>query len=622
MEPLQISTANLENLDTDTLRKLVAATKQVEAEIAKAGPQTDDELWDWIYENMGIEIPRAAVCEGTDVPHVAPFKFFADLYFERVQSALAMANRGGGKTMNVALLHFVNAQFKPGIECCTFGAIDVQADKCYGHLKNWIYDENGELKPEIVDSLRKETNLKNGSKILVLGSTPEQVNGPHPQKVHGDEIEQVREDTWKESRNMSMGKKLKDGRYIKAQDILTSTRKGPRGRMQMLINEIREAKSKGDDPPFELYAWCIFEDAAQVRNCREAPENADLPEWTPEMGEDAKENCKCRCDKQRQGVWDDGTERRLNQVCKGRLYRSRGYKGYDDIVNDFRQNNRFVWEAQIECAESREENLILPDFRESKHVIRHFLPNPKNGPIYMSVDWGGTAANAVSWYQLTEAPLRVVRQNSNFELEEIIIPGNSLVCFDELYHEDWPPTKLGKMVLAKEAVWREEFPDFMVQDRFPDPQGRGARNEWAILDSRLKTHWFANRDFEQQVTYLHELIEDDRFYVDSTRCPMFVAEALSWKRDENTGKEVREFNHQMSAFRYAVANIRMINARILRSAQIAGQMPVAATDREYKDSPVPVAVRQNREGPTDYERWRGRFNTAQPNVNVINLPDR
>lgn len=601
----------MDNLDTETLRKLVAATKQVESDLKKTGPQTDEELWLWIRDNMGIEIPRAGVCEDTDVPHTAPFKFLADLYFERTGSALAMANRGGGKTMNVALLHYLNALFKPGIECCTFGAIDVQADKCYDHLKSWIYDDDGNYKPHIVDSLRKVTNFRNGSKIFVLGSTPEQVNGPHPQKVHGDEIEQVREDTWKESRNMSMSKRIKDGRMIQAQDILTSTRKGPRGRMQQLINEIQDAKRNNEIAAYELYAWCIFEDAAQVKNCREAPENADLPEEE-----------KCNCNKYKNGFWDDDTERYLDRVCGGRLYRSRGYKTYQDITNDFKQNSRYVWEAQIECKESREENLILPQFTRTRNCIKGFQPNPKNGAIYMAVDWGGTAANAVSWYQLVESPVKAVRENRNFELEEFTIPANSLVCFDEIYEEDWPPTKLGKEVHRIEDDWRERVgPQFKVSGRFPDPQGRGPRNEWSQMPRPLRTTFAAVKEVEIQITFLHELLDDVRFFVDENRCPMFVQEIEAWKRDETTGKEVREFNHQMSAFRYAVANIRVINNRILKSKMNATESPVSSSSQQFRSSPVPVAVRNKKDN--ERESWRERFGSAQPhNATVIDFPGR
>lgn len=605
----------MEDLDTTTLRKIAAATRQIEAELKTIGPQNPDQLHAWIKENIGVDIPRVSVCKHTDPVHCAPFDFLSDLYFEKEGSALAMANRGGGKTFLVAVLHYVNALFKPGIEVCTFGAVENQSDRCYEHLKHWIFDDEGEMKAEFTSSLRKVTKMKNGSMIYVLGSTPEQVNGPHPQKAHADEVELMREDTWTESRNMAVSKRLKDGRLIKPQDILTSTRKGPRGRMQELIDLIKEAEQNGTIAPYKLYAWCIYEDASQVPNCREAPENAHLPEFESGMNPD---NCKCRCNEYAQGFWDSGNKRYLNEACGGKLYKSRGFKPYEDITNTFMQNSRAVWEAQQECAKPHTENMILPQFSEVRNVIRHYLPNPKNGPIYMGVDWGGTAANAVSWYQLTESPVQVMYEDHKGDMHEKIIPANSLVCFDELYHEDWPPSKLGREVHRVEDYWRDKLgPDFQVQNRFTDPQGRGARNEWAQMPRALKTQWLGNKDVEQQITYLHELLEDERFYVDGTRCPMFIAEAVSWRRDPNTGKEVRDFNHQMSAFRYAVANIRVVNNRILKKKMAATSMPVASTDRTVRESPVPVSVANQQE--TEYEKWRKRF-SAGPNVNVIDFP--
>jgi hypothetical protein len=137
----------------------------------------------------------------------------------------------------------------------------------------------------------------------------------------------------------------------------------------------------------------------------------------------------------------------------------------------------------------------------------------------------------------------------------------------------------------------------------------------------LKVQWNAVKEVEIQISYLHELLDDGRFFVDETRCPMFIAEIESWKRDPNTGKEVAEFNHQMSAFRYAVANIRVINNRILVKQMNVGHMPVAATAQEFQKSPVPVSIKDRPESEK-HETWRDRFATAGPNVNVLDYPGR
>lgn len=575
---------------------MATAVKSYEEDLKVAGPKNDDQLHQWIIDNIGVNIPRAAVCLDSDPPHSAPFTFLADLYFERVGSALAMANRGGAKTFLVALLHYLNSTFKPGCEGCTFGATEPQSLRAYSHLKSWITDKDGNRKSFIEDTKMKETLWKNGSRVEVLAGTKEAVNGPHPQKAHADEVELMRQDTWEESRNMAIAKVDANGNLIKPQDILTSTRKGPRGRMQELIDKVNKANAKGMAAPYDLYAWCIFEVTAQVQNCREAPENKDKPE--EEL---------CQCHRYQNGFWDDGKDRYLNQVCRGKFYRARGWKPYEDITNTFMQNSRAVWEAQQECSKASTENLILPQFSDKRNIVKHFLPNPKNGPIYMAVDWGGTAANAVGWYQLITWPVTALGHDD----EPFIIPENSLVCFDEIYVPDIPPTKLGLIVHDMEDEYRRKFGDeFRVDYRFPDPHGSGrmARNEWARMERPLRTHFVSTHNFEIQVTYLHELIDDGRFFVDQNKCPMFIEEALSWKRDPKTNNEVKEFNHAMSQFRYAVSNIRVVNDRILRK-RTTSNLPVDATDHQLRESPVPISVKQK---DPEMESWRQRFTSAQP----------
>jgi len=157
----------LEKLSDEELAEMLDAHTQLEARLREMGPQTDDELHEWLKFELGIDIPRTAVCEG----HSAPFDFLADLYFERTEAALGVANRGGAKTFLVAVLHWLNSRFKPGCESCTFGATEAQSLRAYAHLKNWIYDDEktrksgkAVLKPEITTSLMRETVIANGSR--------------------------------------------------------------------------------------------------------------------------------------------------------------------------------------------------------------------------------------------------------------------------------------------------------------------------------------------------------------------------------------------------------------------------------------------------------------------------
>jgi hypothetical protein len=84
------------HMSEEELQELLSAMKQLEARLQESGPQDDDELHDWLKFELGIDIPRVAVCED----HNAPFDLLADLYFERIEAALGVANRGGAKTFH------------------------------------------------------------------------------------------------------------------------------------------------------------------------------------------------------------------------------------------------------------------------------------------------------------------------------------------------------------------------------------------------------------------------------------------------------------------------------------------------------------------------------------------
>jgi hypothetical protein len=704
----------LQTLDDDALKELLRNSEELEQRLAEHGPQTDDELYAWIKSEFGIDLPRKSVCPD----HDPPFKFLADLYFERVGAVLAMGNRGGGKTLLVAILHWLNSIFKPGCESCTFGATEAQSLRCYAYIKGWIYVD-GEKRPEIVSTLMRKTLFTNTSDVEVLPGTPDAVNGPHPQKAHADEVELMREDTWKESRNMrqpldaliatpvgwrrmgdlkvgdyvfgldgkqkrvlalhdiseqdiyrveltdgrsteccnehlwmvcyqpkrsvranfkvmqtqemlksglksiqgyryglplvepvqydeqdlpvdpyvlgvligdgclreqkltfrsedkdilreverrlpetvrvmsdarndgtityriskptfessrnpvmaefdrmgltgcgshekfipdsykrgdirqrldllrglmdtdgsfskdpyfatvserlaadvseivyslggrglcrrkatsasaqklgscgyiyevsvslpdeipflcqrkiekfrprirtlgpairsitfvgrklarcisvedemyltdsyipthnTMGKTLPDGRFLRPQDICTSTRKGPNGRMQKLIDEITAAVNAGFDPPRTLYKWCIKETAAKMTNCQVA---------CPDLPDDQK----CRCHRIRKGNWEDGTPRLLKHICNGDFYRADGWQPFENIIKQFTENDQETFETQSLCLKPEMRFHYLPKFNEAKHCFRNYDPDPRNGPIYTSVDWGG-----------------------------------------------------------------------------------------------------------------------------------------------------------------------------------------------------------------------------------------
>lgn len=545
--------ALLGEMSDDDLREMLKAQEQLEVRLRELGPQNDDELHEWLKHELGIDIPRTSVCEG----HSAPFTFLADLYFERTEAALGVANRGGAKTFLVAVLHWLNSRFKPGCESTTFGATEAQSLRAYAHLKHWIYDEEktrksgkSVLKPEITTSLMRETVFANGSRVEVLPGTPQAVNGPHPQKAHADEIELMDDATWRESRNMTVSGRTKDGRTIIPQDIATSTRKGPSGRVQKLIDEITQSVTEGYKPPRQLYVWCIKETAAQVPNCQEA---------NPNLGDEHK----CGCHRIRKGEWEDGSPRLLNQICGGDFFRSRGWQPYGDVVKQFTENDRETFEVQQLCLKPEMRHHYVPTWRDEKHLIRNFVPDPENGPIFMAVDWGGTNPHAVNWYQLLRVELEVATwfQPVEGKIQTKRISEGSLVCFDEIYIAEIGNDKLAELVKQREERYRQKFPYWRVYERFADPQGKAARMDWKAKG--LRTSWHTTREFEEHIKLVRDIFEDELMYVAGDQCPMWAREVKEWRADPKTGNQIDEFNHCMSNFRYVLANIKKVRMKAL-----------------------------------------------------------
>jgi hypothetical protein len=280
-------------------------SQEEQKEGAPGEPKTPDELWNYIVDRYGVRIARVSVCDD----HDTPFAYVCAGFFETYPNIFGVGPRGGGKSYDQALLHDLNSEWKPGCESATFGAVEEQAKRVYSAFKTFVNRDNIQGEPRISETNYKRVgDMPYGSKVEVLGGTVAAVNGPHPQKAHSDEVEIMRADTWRESRNLASAKTTPDGRHITAQNYATSTMKWKGGRVWQILESFKRAKEKaierfGDDKAlvddlitktttFYVLIWCIFEVAEQVPNCREAPENAHLPEWEPGL---ERSECKCDC---------------------------------------------------------------------------------------------------------------------------------------------------------------------------------------------------------------------------------------------------------------------------------------------------------------------------------------
>lgn len=523
---------------------LAIKLQRLKAQASQIGPQTDDELHAWVKRNYGIHIPRIAVTQG----HDAPFDFFSDAVFQRETSQFVIANREGSKTSLVALIHDTMAQLYPGYEGITAGAIQIQSKRCYSSFKSFIATRDSRRKQmpsigkqtesEIDQLLQSETFYKNGSKVEIVVMTYAAMNGPHSNLLHRDEIELVKtREAFDEGDNITKSGWTRDGRRIKAHDILTSTRKRARGLVQEVVDKCEAAVAAGRKPPYRIYKWGIAETVERVPNCRF--HNPHLPEHE-----------LCVCASYVNDEMPDGSPRTLEKICGGRFGLSDGWRPLDpDICGKFDKNSPAMWAAQHECEKVASEGLILPNFSDDRNGIRGWHPNPEIGPIYIGVDFGGTNPHAVNFYQLVTRPTSARGPNN----EWVIVPAGSIVCFDEIYITEIGNIELATMTKAKLTKWQMIYEGFDFDEIYADIAAKAARIDWAAND--LPCTWRITREVEDHILKCQEIVDARRFFVDIESCPMFCDEAESWQRDPQTGRQIDTYNHCMSDFRYTVANL-------------------------------------------------------------------
>ncbi len=469
--------------------------RQLLRHFLKDGFANDDELHFYIKEFLGYNIPRGKVCAECD----PPFSFLADLYFERTSNALGFATRTGGKTMIVAILNHLQSTFHRQVEIASAGATLDQATKVYRNFMS-LY-ESEYLKDQLVHAIQSYCKTASGSIVETITGTVRGVNSPHPNKARLDEIELMDWEVLQEALSMPVSKTNADGRLIKAQLVLTSTRKYGHGVMQRLLREAKQRRIR-------TYKWCIMDVVEKcTRKCFKDKKYGDCPAWSK---------------------------------CKGLAHKGTGWYKIEDFIDKACQLDEDVWNAQWRNKSPSSEARVYSKLREDVHLIdesdleRMFGVReiPKHWSRRGGLDLGTVAA---------------------FEQIAIEPTTNTYIVCDEVYETD---------ILMRDLTAKiKALPTFQPgQNVYVDPAAKQERLELEQVYEFPNLP--ANNSFTMGRDALRRLIEVDpklgrpRFFILKKRCPGLAGEVFDYSHPKfpdgtvDTTQAIKMKDHACDGCRY------------------------------------------------------------------------
>lgn len=230
------------------ITKSAAIAEKRESSFITRFPETDNELWWWVYSTWGVKIPRSKVCPN----HVAPFDAFADAFFARSPVAVWKASRGfGGKTNLISLLG-MSELVALGAFVTILGGSGAQSLRVHETMSEaWHYP--GAPKEMLLrDPTKFDTYLKNGGKARTLMASTKSVRGPHPQRMRLDEIDEMEMNVLTSAQGQPMRKKNKAGQIIETNTVMSSTHQYPDGTMTEILKRAKQNH-------WPVYQWCYLE---------------------------------------------------------------------------------------------------------------------------------------------------------------------------------------------------------------------------------------------------------------------------------------------------------------------------------------------------------------------------
>lgn len=252
--------SNTKKVQSSTKKAKTVLTLEQRTKLLFSPCKTRDELKSWIKYFLSIELPDVTVSRHADSN---PLDFIWEIYQicvlennpEEIDELLAVASRGAGKTLAVAIAEIL-ILLHDQRDVAHVGAILSQAKRCYEYQQNFLlndrvksvldqymgdvpYVEKMTQEKSIFNIPDKRTNEITRIALEVLPCTLKSVNGFHGAFVSVDEIDTLSGEGLKAFKDISGMLDSKRGR--RALRVGISTRKSRYGLMNQQIENAEQA---------------------------------------------------------------------------------------------------------------------------------------------------------------------------------------------------------------------------------------------------------------------------------------------------------------------------------------------------------------------------------------------
>ncbi len=224
-------------------------------------PKTDKELQTWMWEFLGVYVGDKQVCDN----HCSPLEAVAEAYFAKVPRAVWYGSRGlSGKTILLAALSVTEA-ITLGCGVVLLGGSRDQSQRVHAYMSGddpampgcFFGHPNAPKHLLASDPSRSETRLTNRGFIKAVPASMKVIRGLHPQRMRGDEIDEMDAEVWEASQGCPM-----ESAGVKEQTVGCSTWQHPNG---VMTHEMKDAEERGRP----VRTWCTVGSTMVLTDCGE-----------------------------------------------------------------------------------------------------------------------------------------------------------------------------------------------------------------------------------------------------------------------------------------------------------------------------------------------------------------